>query len=278
VELLVQIGADLSFALDNQARELRRQQAEQALRDETLQRLEAVEALRRQEHILIQQNRQAAMGEMIGNIAHQWRQPLNTLGLFTQRLGFFYGSPSFNQEFLNTSVAKSMEIIQYMSRTIDDFRNFFSVEREKSEFTINEAVSRALTLVEAGFKECSIKIEKEENEDVIIRGFPNEFAQVLLNIFVNAKDAITERNIESPRLKITIGTENGASEVIIADNAGGIPVDIIDKIFDPYFTTKGPQQGTGIGLFMSKNIIEKNMGGRITVRNTDVGAEFRIEV
>ncbi len=278
VELLQQMGTDISFAIDNMLREERRQIAEQKLRDETLQRLRAVEALRQQELILIQQNRQAAMGEMIGNIAHQWRQPLNTLGLFTQRLGFFYGSPSFDKEFLDTSVAKSMEIIEYMSRTIDDFRNFFSTEREKSEFRVDEAVNKALSLVEASFKECGIHIEREEQEGVTIFGYPNEYAQVLLNILMNAKDVITERKVCSPFVRICIGAMPGKSLVTICDNAGGIPEDIIDKIFDPYFTTKGPQQGTGIGLFMSKSIIENNMGGKLSVSNSDGGAEFRIEV
>jgi C4-dicarboxylate-specific signal transduction histidine kinase len=277
-ELLIQMQTDISFALDNLDREARRRESERALQTEISERLRAMEALREKEQMLIQQNRHAVMGEMIGNIAHQWRQPLNTLGLFTQRLGFFYGSPSFNKEFLDTSVAKSMEIIQYMSRTIDDFRSFFSIDREKSVFRADEVVNKALSLVDASFRDRRIIIEREERVDVIIHGFPNEYAQVLLNIFLNAKDALNERNVEFPWLKITIDTENGASLVTIADNAGGIPEDIIDKIFDPYFTTKGPQQGTGVGLFMSKSIIELNMGGRLSVRNTDVGAEFRIEV
>jgi len=249
-----------------------------SLQIEMVEHRQAEEELHRQQHILIQQNRHAAMGEMIGNIAHQWRQPLNTLGLFTQRLGFFYGSPSFNKEFLDTSIAKSMEIIQYMSRTIDDFRNFFSTEREKSHFRVDEAVSKALSLVEASFKERRIHIEREEREEVVIHGVPNEYAQVLLNIFINAKDAINERNVGFPHLKITIAAENGLSVVTISDNAGGIPEEILERIFDPYFTTKGPQQGTGVGLFMSKTIIENNMGGRLSVRNTAEGAEFRIEV
>jgi len=278
VTLLRQMGEDVSFALDYLSREARRQKAERDLREETLERLRSVEALRVKEQMLLQQNRQAAMGEMIGNIAHQWRQPLNTLGLFTQRLGFFYGSPSFNKEFLDTSVAKSMEIIQYMSRTIDDFRSFFSIEREKSEFSINEAVNKALSLVEASFKERRIIIDRKESGEVMIHGFPNEYAQVLLNIFSNARDVMNERSIESPRINIAIGVENGVSVLTISDNGGGIAEDIIDKIFDPYFTTKGPQLGTGVGLFMSKSIIENNMGGRLTVRNTAVGAEFRIEV
>lgn len=250
----------------------------QNLQAETQRRLQAVEALRRQELAMIQQNRHAAMGEMIGNIAHQWRQPLNTLGLFTQRLGFFYDSPEFNKEFVDTSVAKSMEIIEYMSRTIDDFRSFFSTDREKVEFKIDEMVSRALSLVETGFNEHKICVERGESENVTIYGFPNEYAQVLLNILINAKDVIIERNIASPRVLIHSRNENGMAVVTIADNAGGIPEDVMSKIFDPYFTTKGPQQGTGIGLFLAKTIIETSMGGKLSVHNTDEGAEFRIEV
>lgn len=276
--LLVQMGEDISFALDFLAREERRHKAEKALREETLERLKMMETLREKEKLLLQQSRNAAMGEMIGNIAHQWRQPLNTLGLSTQRLGYFFGTPSFNKELIDTSVAKSMEIIQYMSRTIDDFRDFFSSDREKIEFRADEAVMRALSLVEASFKEHRIDVERVVNSDVKIFGFPNEYSQVLLNILINAKDAINERNIPFPRLKISIGVENGTSVVSICDNAGGIPTEIIDKIFDPYFSTKGPQQGTGVGLFMSKTIIENNMGGMLSVRNTDGGAEFRIEV
>lgn len=278
VELLRQMGDDVSFALDYLRQEELRMHSEQALREETLERLRTVEELRIQEQMLIQQSRQAAMGEMIGNIAHQWRQPLNTLGLYTQRLGYFYGSPSFTKEFLDTSVAKSNEIIQYMSRTIDDFRNFFSTEQDKSDFTADEAVNKVLSLVEANFKEHRIRVEIVNKKETTIHGYPNEYAQVLLNILINAKDALTERTIESPRLKITMDRKKGKSLVTVSDNAGGIPDDIINKIFDPYFTTKGPQQGTGVGLFMCKNIIENKMSGKISVRNSDEGAEFRIEV
>jgi C4-dicarboxylate-specific signal transduction histidine kinase len=239
---------------------------------------QAVLDSRQKDQIMIQQNRHAIMGEMIGNIAHQWRQPLNALGLSTQRLGAVYGSPGFTQEFLEASVAKSMEIIQHMSHTIDDFRNFFQPDRMKTDFSAVKAVDRALSLLEGSFKQYGITIDFEKSRDVILHGFPNEFAQVLLNIFNNSKDAIIDRKITSPWVKITINSENGIFLVTIADNAGGISESIIDKVFDPYFSTKGSQQGTGIGLFMSKSIIANNMGGRLTVRNTDVGAEFQIEV
>jgi signal transduction histidine kinase len=123
-----------------------------------------------------------------------------------------------------------------------------------------------------------IAIETRAMGDPVIHGYPNEFSQVLINILLNARDAIEERKVDNPRVTITIDTKDDKAVVIIADNAGGIPEEIMDKIFDPYFTTRGPDKGTGLGLFMSKIIIEKNMNGALTVRNTGEGAEFRIEV
>jgi signal transduction histidine kinase len=215
---------------------------------------------------------------MIGNIAHQWRQPLNTLGLHAQKLGVFYGSPSFNKELLDNSIAKTMEIIKHMSKTIDDFRNYFKPGKEKVDFKVIEAIKNTLSLLEGNFNNPKITIDFVEQSNPVINGYQNEFAQVFLNILNNARDAMIERETAEPRIIITICNENGCAVVTVADNAGGIPVEAINKVFDPYFTTKGPQQGTGIGLFMSKTIIEKNMGGKLTVRNTDIGAEFRIEV
>jgi C4-dicarboxylate-specific signal transduction histidine kinase len=272
------MGMDISFALDNLNHEISRKEAEKALYEETSERLKAVETLREKEQMLIQQSRQAAMGEMIGNIAHQWRQPLNTLGLFTQGLGFFYGTPKFDKEFLDNSIAKSMEIIQYMSKTIDDFRDYFKPEKEKADFYVIEAIKSTLSLLEGNFNSPKIAVDLVEHGNPVINGYQNEFAQVILNILNNARDAIIERDIADARVTITICSDGNSAVLTIADNAGGIPDEAINKVFDPYYTTKGPQVGTGIGLFMSKTIIEKNMGGRLTVRNTDTGAEFRIEV
>jgi signal transduction histidine kinase/PAS domain-containing protein len=277
-KLLRQMGADVSFALDNIVRETRRRETEQALREETAERLRTVEALREKEQMLLQQSRQAAMGEMIGNIAHQWRQPLNTLGLTIQGLLLYYDLEEFNREFLEKGVSSSMELIQHMSRTIDDFRNYFRPDKEKNEFKAAEAVKSTLTLIEDSFKNKFIGIEIIAKNDPVIYGYRNEFAQGLLNILNNARDALKERKVDDPRVKITICSEGEKAVVTVADNAGGIAEDIMDKIFDPYFTTKGPQGGTGVGLFMSKTIIEKNMGGRLTARNLTDGAEFRIEV
>ena len=227
---------------------------------------------------LMQQNRQAAMGEMIGNIAHQWRQPLNALGLTIQQLSLYQDLGELTKEFLGNSVSKSMELIQHMSQTIDDFRNYFKPDKKKTQFRIQEAINSTLSLVEDSFKSQRIEVLLDSKADLVIHGFRNEFAQVVLNILNNARDVLVERKIKNPMVTITLDSENDKAVVIISDNAGGIPEEIMGKIFDPYFTTKGPQAGTGVGLFMSKTIIEKNMGGRLSVRNRDNGAEFRIEV
>jgi signal transduction histidine kinase len=248
------------------------------LEQETAERILAMEELRQKDQLMIQQSRQAALGEMIGNIAHQWRQPLNSLGLLVQQAPLFCGLGEVDMEFLDSNAQKAMELIQHMSRTIDDFRSYFKPDKEKVEFRVHEAVQKVLTLMEGCLSNQRISIEVEVRDDPLIYGYPNEFSQVLLNILINAKDALTEREIAMPKVLFTIGTHENRAVVTIADNAGGIPEEIIDKIFDPYFTTKGPQEGTGVGLFMSKTIIEKNMGGRLSVRNIADGAEFRIEI
>ena len=139
-------------------------------------------------------------------------------------------------------------------------------------------VARTVSLVEDGFKNHRIRVDFHANANPAIIGFPNEYSQVLLNILMNARDALLDRKPENARITVTISTEGGKAVVTIADNAGGIAADAIGKIFEPYFTTKGPDKGTGVGLFMSKTIIEKNMNGKLTARNTGEGAEFRIEV
>jgi PAS domain S-box-containing protein len=276
--LLNQMGADFSFALDSIHGELKRKEAERALFEQTEIRLQTVEALRAKEQMLIQQSRQAALGEMIGNIAHQWRQPLNTLGLAIQEMKMMHDLGECDEEFINQNVAKSMELIQHMSQTIDDFRDFLKPDKNKTEFSISEVIASTLLLVHASFKHQRVEIELVTKHSPAILGYRNEFAQSLLNILNNATDALTERKVEHPKVTITIFREGDRSVVTVSDNAGGIPAGIIDKIFDPYFSTKGPQTGTGLGLFMAKAIIEKNLGGRLTARNAGDGAEIRIEV
>ncbi|MBU5612692.1 sensor histidine kinase [Geomonas azotofigens] len=248
------------------------------LRRETAERIRAMEEVRRQEQLLTQQSRQAALGEMVGNIAHQWRQPLNALGLLVQQPLLLHELGQLDREFLEEHVAKSMTIVKHMSQTIDDFRNFFRPDKEKLRFRVCDEVAKALSLVDGSLQSLGVSLDLRQDGDPTIEGYPNEFAQVLLNILINARDAIAERAVVAPRVQVRIAEQGGRAVVTVTDNAGGIPEEIMDRIFDPYFTTKGPQAGTGVGLFMSKTIIEKNMGGLLTACNVDGGAQFRIEV
>jgi signal transduction histidine kinase len=278
VALLQQMADEISFALDNFRREARRRDAELALQQETLERLRAVEALREQERMLIQQSRQAALGDMIGNIAHQWRQPLNTLGLMLQELAMCYDFGEFSKEYLTDTVDNSMQVLKHMSQTIDDFRNFFQPEKEKVSFRVRQVIEKAVSIVEASLREHRIGLELSAVGDPLIDGYPNEYSQVILNVLLNARDACTERAVSDPLIRVRVAEENGRSLVSIEDNAGGIPEEILERIFEPYFTTKGPDKGTGVGLYMSKVITEKNMNGRLSARNRGAGAEFTIEV
>lgn len=237
-----------------------------------------VEIMRHKDQMMILQDRQALMGEMINNIAHQWRQPLNILGLIIQQLPLLYESVEARRVLLDDTAKNCMSLILHMSETINDFRSFFRPDKKSTPFNVSRSVKQTVDLIAQGFKHEHISISIHQDSDPTITGYPNEYAQVLLNILMNARDALLGLHVADALISIRIFSEGDASVVTITDNAGGITGEIIDRIFDPYFTTKGPDKGTGIGLFMSKTIIEKNMAGKLTVSNTSNGAEFRIRI
>lgn len=258
--------------------ELKRQQLEKINSSLEQHINRAVAELRRKDMMLIQQNRLASMGEMISNIAHQWRQPLNNIGLIVQNLPVALESGELKVCDLEKEVAGAMEIILHMSRTIDDFRNFFRQDKEKLDFIINLVVERSLKLVATTLAHDNIRVEVGSEGEITTTGYQNEYAQVLLNILANAREVLVERMVPAPRIYIHLSRENSRSVVTIRDNGGGIADDVLPRIFDPYFTTKEPGKGTGIGLYMSKVIMEQNMDGRLTARNIAGGAEFVIEL
>jgi len=265
--------------------ELRLRQEELKELNRTLEhRIETeVSANREKDSMLIQQSRQASMGEMIGNIAHQWRQPLNVVALHVQELQMRFDEGSLDGSGMGRFTEDVLSVVEKMSTTIDDFRDFFNPNKEKVEFSVETAVATTLSFVESAFKNHSIHLVLEKDAPGMVWGYPNEFSQVVLNILNNAQDILNERNPPRKIVRVRLGTVHGRQQVSIADTGGGIPKVIFGKIFDPYFTTKGPGKGTGIGLFLCKTIIERNMGGRITVRNTDLepgltGAEFTVEI
>jgi two-component system, sensor histidine kinase and response regulator len=240
---------------------------EQRVEDEVHKNLE-------QERIMVQQSRLAAMGEMIGNIAHQWRQPLNALGLLLANIKDANDFGELDTEQIESSVAKGRQLINKMSTTIDDFRNFFKPNKEKTSFSLKKAVQDTLEILSASLRNHNITVHLDAPEDIIAYGFPNEYFQVMLNILNNSKDAMLGRQLRNGEIHITITRHGENAQVIIRDSGGGIPADILPKVFDPYFTTK--EKGTGIGLYMSKLIIENNMGGQLDARNVENGAEFSV--
>jgi signal transduction histidine kinase len=229
---------------------------------------------REKDLMLIQQSRLATLGEMIGNIAHQWRQPLNAVSLIIQNLIYAYDHDVMNREYLEGIVDRSLQIVDHMSHTIDDFRNYFKPDREKTRFFFRDIFIRTYSLLEAGFKNSGISLDSDIDEGCTIFGYPNEFGQVMLNLLNNAREALIARRVKNPRIMVTAKVREGKCEIFVRDNAGGISEENIDRVFDPYFTTK--ENGTGIGLYMSRMIVERNMGGKLSVRNHPEGAEFRI--
>ncbi|WP_420265409.1 ATP-binding protein [Candidatus Magnetominusculus dajiuhuensis] len=234
-----------------------------------------------QERLLIQQSRMAAMGEMISAIAHQWKQPLNTLALMVQNMEEDLEENKIDRLYVNNVIVESMKLINYMAETVEDFRNFFKPAKDMSPFSLKKAVEDILALIYLQFIKRNIDATVECKGDPMILGYPNEFKQAILNLVNNARDAIMERK---RRLKGTMGrgrisikiTEDREDAVVqICDNGGGVREDIVNKIFDPYVTTKG-EKGTGIGLYMSRSIVEKNMNGRLEFNNIKDGACFTI--
>lgn len=237
---------------------------------------EQVEKIREQDHVLMRQARFAAMGEMLGNIAHQWRQPLNALAINIQDIGVSFQFNELNQEYLDGSIATSMALIQNMSKTIDDFRNFFDPKREKETFRIKENVLQTLAIMEASIREKKISVAVDIDEKITSHGFPNEFSQVLLNLINNAMDAFEKNGVKECRISFKAWQTEDKTVITVKDNGGGIDKTVMNKIFDPYFTTKFKSAGTGVGLYMAKMIIEQHMNGSITAANTEEGACFTI--
>ena len=234
----------------------------------------SVAEIRRKDQVMITQGRQAAMGEMIGNIAHQWRQPLNALGLLLANIKDAYQFDELDADYLEKAVAEGNRLVQKMSVTIDDFRNFFHPGKEAVAFSARRQIEDAVSLVASSFSKDNIRIRLQTDEEVDLFGFPNEYSQVLLNLLSNAKDAMISSRVPDGSIEVVLSRLGGQGCVTVTDNGGGIPVDHLDRIFEPYFSTK--ELGTGIGLYMSKMIIERNMHGSVRARNVEGGAQFTV--
>lgn len=238
--------------------------------------VEEVEKNKRQQLLLLHQNRLAQMGEMISMIAHQWRQPLNNLAILNQTIVLKYKKGKLDNTLMESFKENSKKQINQMSDTVDDFKNFFKPEKEKVECFINDIIHHVLNILNPIFEKNAINIKFDEDDNYQIIGYPNELGQAILNIIVNAKDALVENNSINRKIDLSLKQNKEKIILTIRDNAGGIPAEIIYKIFDPYFSTKEAKNGTGLGLYMTKMIIDKHMGAKLIVQNNNNGAEFII--
>lgn len=246
---------------------------EEAVVAETKKRLES-------EKLMMHQSKLAMMGEMIGAIAHQWRQPLNSLGIMIQDLLIAKKYGELDDEYLEKFKKDSMQTVQRMSKTIDDFRDFFKPGKEKKEFCIEDSIEKSYEILASQFKNKSIEVVFDTSgQKHFFVGYANEFEQVILNILANSKDAILAGENNGNGLIVIDVRHNDKTLLIeISDNGGGIDENLLDRIFEPYFTTKEQGKGTGVGLYMSREIVERHLGGRLSAYNKNGGAVFLIEL
>jgi signal transduction histidine kinase len=241
---------------------------------------EEVEKLRIKEQQLFEIEKMAQMGEMIGNIAHQWRQPLSVISTSASGVKLQEEFGTLNKEDLIKYMDGIVKNTQYLSETIDTFRDFIKEEKKLEEIVLQDTIKTIIEIIDASLKNNFIKLYKELNSStpIKINTISKELSQVIINIINNSKDIIKERKISDPWIKISVKKTNSIAFIIIEDNAGGIPKDIISKIFDPYFTTKHQSIGTGLGLHMSRKIVTESLKGKLYVQNSNNGAQFFIEL
>jgi C4-dicarboxylate-specific signal transduction histidine kinase len=228
-----------------------------------------ISEIKRKENLLAEQTKMAAMGEMIGNIAHQWRQPLNIISITSSSTKLKKEIGLLTDKMLVDALKLISETTEHLSNTIDVFKDFLKEDKEKSLFNLTQNINNNISLIETILNENRIRIELDLDEDIYIYNFTNEFSQALINILHNASDAIASKREQDELRLIKITTRQLEESVLIEilDNAGGIDKDIINKIYEPYFTTKHKYQGTGLGLYMTHKIIQESMKGKISVSN-----------
>ncbi|MGB3367245.1 MAG: ATP-binding protein [Acidaminobacteraceae bacterium] len=233
---------------------------------------------KKKEALMVYQSRLAAMGEMIGNIAHQWRQPLSTISMILANIHESYELNELTKEYLDEKIEKSSNLIEYMSKTIDDFRYFFNPKDDVKEFSAKEMVEFAYNFSSDNMRLNNIKIELDEKKEVILNGYPNHFAQVLFILMQNSCDAIISNKILNGLIRIEIDKIEDYARLTISDNGGGVEYKDLDKLFTHHFTTKSKEEGSGVGLYMCKTVIEKSFKGKIEALNAESGLKVIIHV
>ena len=239
---------------------------------------EELEKSRKKDKILFQQQKLVSMGEMIENIAHQWRQPLSQINSSVLVIDNYLDTKSKDHEKIESKLLEIEELTLYMSKTIDSFKNFFDPHKTHTTFSIEKVIKASLLILQNSVASNSIDIQCDVDKESNYFGLEDELQQVLIIILNNAKDALVETQTPDAKIVISTTVKENSYLIIIKDNAGGIKETIVDKIFEPYFTTKHKAQGTGLGLYISKLIIQDNMNGSLSVKNSNNGAIFEIEL
>ena len=228
------------------------------------------------ERLMLHQSRLAQMGEMVAMIAHQWRQPLNSISLTVNNLLIKCMVGNIEQEVFEAELKLIDNYSQYLSSTIDDFRGFFREDKVKELTTLTKIITSTLTIIKTSIENKRIKIIIDMDEDIEFTTYVNEVQQVILNLLKNAEDILIEREIQKPIIWINSTFKNKSLILTIKDNGGGIADNILTKVFEPYFSTKKDKNGTGLGLYMSKTIIDNHCNGKISASNDKDGAIFKI--
>ncbi|MCT7561894.1 HAMP domain-containing histidine kinase [Aliarcobacter butzleri] len=226
------------------------------------------------EKMVLQQSKFVKSGEMIANITHQFRQPLNNISYILINLKKRFESEKLDKIFFDKKVNQANEQVSFLSKTIDDFKEFYLQEKEKDDFLVKDSIQNALTILNPDLQKDNINLNLkfETFEDIKIFGVKNELSQVILSLVSNSIDALKNRH--NPKISINVVSSSAEVIIEILDNAGGIKAKNLKRIFEPYFSTK--EEGTGIGLYLSKIIIEESFGGKLQVQNIKDGAKFSI--
>ena len=240
--------------------------------------LNEMEKSKKQLMLIQNQNKLASMGEMLGNISHQWKQPLNTLGISVSKMMLLEKEGYLSKEIMLKSFSRMEKNITYLSKTIDVFRDFFKPSVYVENFNLKEELKDMIYMAQCSFEHNLIDIFCICDSSIFIKGDKKKLEQVFLNILNNAKDAILSNKVENGRVEIKAVKIDKRVKIMIQDNALGVPLEIQDKIFEPYFTTKSQAKGTGVGLYMSKIIIENNFQGELSFTNKNAGTEFVISI
>ena len=262
LNFIQRLNGYLKRLFDNAIRDLRNLNAH--LQEEVDKQIQVI---REKDAIMYVQSKLASMGEMIQNIAHQWRQPLNSLTLLIQGIKSKYDNNKLTREIIHNQTQLALNIAQNMSSTIDNFRNFFRLDTGFEYFNITHAVKDAIEINKPMFDSLKICIDFDDSDEIVLFGSKHALMQILLVLFSNSKDAFIERKISEPKCFVTFATEQNYAIIRYYDNAGGIADTLLDKIFEPYFTTKHKSLGTGIGLYMAKEILANHLQGSIEVKN-----------